>query len=134
MRTYLTAVLVGFILTVYLGAVHLWATPDKTPPKTASPKALPMLAGPTNWGIITQSGRDLTISIHPRWNAVGKIREDGSVYLRWIESDGREGHGVYQVIGQELHGKWNYTDRCTVEPDGSLKGDTFGDRVFPTKE
>lgn len=114
------------------------AKPDKTPPKVP---VVPSLGMYSNWGLITQDGRKLTIEGHPTWTATGEVRKDGSVYLVWeLNADGRRGMGVYRVVPSEdgksleLHGQWGWGDECELDADGSIKGGIRQDRVYKTQE
>lgn len=97
------------------------------PPGT--PK-LPDLAGESNWGVVTQKGRDIAIGGHPCWNASGEIRPDGKVHVIWIQNaDGRIGRGMYTVDGKDLTGHWGWDDQVEVSETGEIAGDICSDRI-----
>ncbi len=101
----------------------------------AEEKPLPKLAGGCTYGRITQTGRQLSVNGHPRWTAVGSIREDGKVFLIWTDAFGNHAAlSVYAVKGKRLEGTWGWADDCEIDlASGELVGDPFdvdGDSII----
>jgi hypothetical protein len=101
--------------------------PDIKPSPKAAPLPIPDLSGLTNWGLMEQSGRQLRLTGHPVWEAVGNIKANGEVYLLWtLLSNGQPAPSLYKVVegihGKELHGNWNYAENVTVDKDGKIEG------------
>lgn len=109
--------------------------PDKPPPKvppkkTDSPPPLPVLPANTNWGKLTQSGRDFQLKGHPVWEGVGRIREDGRVFILWtLLSSGDPCPGVYDWQDGELRGHWGFADNVQITPQGEIVGSIQQDRT-----
>lgn len=115
------------ILTVLLTCTFVIAKPSRPEPAKPLPKAdaVPHLAGASNWGEVTQSGRTLQINGHSSWFAVGEVRKDNTVMLVWTLNDGsRSGIGVYNVVnGHDLEGHWGWGDTVYLNEKGELCGE-----------
>ena len=110
------------------------AAPDRVPEKKQEqPKEepIPSLIGETNWGTIGQNGRQLIIEGHPHWSATGQINKDGTISLNWIQlNTGATAAGHYRRTADgALEGKWGFTQDVTVNPDGTMSGDTRTDII-----
>lgn len=117
-----------FILVWSLLAFTIFAKPDRPTPKKDAP--IPNLAGPSNWGQISQDGRKITVTGHERWTAEGEIRKDGTVYLLWTQvSDGKRAPGLYQVKDEGIFGLWNWGEYVEVLPSGEMKGLELSDTL-----
>ena len=96
--------------------------PDKTPKK---PVPIPQIAGDSTWGIISQTGRAVTVDGHEKWYVKdGEILKDGRVKLLWVQrSDGRLAPSVY-TIGKDgsIRGRWAFGDNVTIDKDGEMIG------------
>lgn len=116
------------LLTCSFAAAKPVRQSPKPPP--AKVEAVPDLAYESQWGVITQTGKILSIDGHPQWCATGHIREDGKVWILWTDlASGIPCPGVYEVKAGELHGVWGRAENVTVEKDGSLSGFTMGDTI-----
>lgn len=94
---------------------------------------VPPLPGKTNWGNITQAGRNFTIKGHASWEAEGRFRDDGKVVIIWTLLSTKECcPGVYEWDGIDLIGVWGYAGMVFIDEAGELQGETRGDRI--TKE
>lgn len=106
----------------------------KIVPKPPEAKTLPdyaAMVGVSNWGTATQEGRVIFLTGHPRWEATGEIRADGSILLAWtLIETGQVCPGVYRLEGKDLVGTWGYADAVTIEVDGTLSGETRPDRIY----
>ena len=57
------------------------------------------------------------------------------MFLLWtLKSNGRPCPGVYRINADKtLTGTWGYGGEVTVEPDGSLSGDTHAEEIHPPR-
>lgn len=87
------------------------------------PKALPAIAGECSYGIITQTGRLVTIAGGSSWVARGKVRDDEKIELAWTSLDsGRDAVGVYTFTGGRIVGVWAWADEEVIDERGELAG------------
>ena len=93
---------------------------------------IPNLAKNSNWGKLTQDGKKLKIEGDPVWAATGIIRDDGCIYLEWVNiHDGRLGHSVYGLNDKsELIGLWGWCDETEINDRGAITGNTRDDRIY----
>lgn len=105
-------------------------------PREEQNSDLPDLSMKSNYGVITQNGRDLSINGHQYWQAYGQIREDGRVYLFWTTTEGtQKWHGVYQVKscprlgGIHLDGRYVPEENAEFDLFGNLIGNCSRDVV-----
>lgn len=108
--------------------------PDATPKKAPKELPVPGIAGPCNWGEITQDGRKITIDGHLHWYVhTGEIRKDGSLYVVWIwREDGRAAPGVYAIRqDKSIQGKWGWGTDVAEDKDGNLSGLKYDDTLRP---
>jgi hypothetical protein len=116
------AAFVAAIIVVSLGAQP-----------TQEKKKLPDLEklNPTNWGVIRQVGCNFVLEGHPHWEAVGVIREDGSINLLWTRlSDTFPCPGEYEVLQDgTLGGVWGENGEGEVK-NGKTVGLTRPDRIY----
>ena len=62
------------------------AKPERQPPKEMPKNPEPLLlkiCGQTNWGFLTQAGRQLAWHGDPVWDGLGEIRMDGKINIIW---------------------------------------------------
>lgn len=108
--------------------------PPIVPEKKEAVQVVPDLAaiiGTSNYGIVTQRGREVFFSGHPTWEASGVIRDDGTLLLIWtIVNSGAVCPGVYRLEDGQLTGHWGYAESVTIEPDGSLSGSKNSERLY----
>ena len=98
-------------------------TKPKEQPKKAERPQLPMLPINTNWGKLTQSGREFRLTGHPIWEGVGRIREDGRVFILWtLLSTGDPCPGVYDWQEGELRGYWGFSGDVQINARGEIEG------------
>lgn len=112
-----------------------------TPPnlekkKQQKPPACPDVAMESNWGTVTQNGKDVMISGHPQWSAQCHFRDDGKVFVLWtFNSDGREAPGLYEVKMHEgkafLEGRWGYEGDVEFDLEGGIVGTHYYDSIRP---
>lgn len=100
-----------------------------------APKPAPVmkLVGNTNWGRYVEVGPgQFTLEDHPIWYAVGRVREDGKVFVLWTHRNTDDiCPGVYEIQPDgSLAGVWGYSHLTKVEPSGELTGTINVDRVF----
>lgn len=74
------------------------------------------LNGETNWGNLLIADKELLLSGHPTWTAIGTVLPSGKIKLTWATTDGgREGHGLYTWDGKELRRIWGWVDGCAYQ-------------------
>lgn len=93
---------------------------------------LEAMLGDTNWGTVTQRGRDIEIADHPDWSAVGRIRDDGKVFLLWTDlRNGGACPSVYDVTEHGLQGLWGRGDEgAAIDATGNMTGPVRTDWVY----
>lgn len=98
---------------------------------TVGGQNIPVLPNSTNWGKLTQVGKDFRIEGHPNWDAVGRIRDDGKVFVLWsLRSTGDPCPGVYEIKCGELIGLWGFGTEVEIKNDGSIGGEVRADRIY----
>ena len=77
------------------------AKPERQPPKEMPKNPEPLLlkiCGQTNWGFLTQAGRQLAWHGDPVWDGLGEIRMDGKINIIWtLRATGEPCPGVYDA-------------------------------------
>lgn len=130
------------VLAILLACVSFaLGKPERKDPTPKTEQVIPSLAGETNWGLLEQDGRFITISGHPQWYASGYVRKDGKVELVWrLVSTGESCPALYTVRADgSLSGMWGYAKNgVRIDDEGLLVGDDLsGDttyRVHPAPE
>lgn len=119
---------IAMLVCIAVGAALAHAKPERKDP-TPKKVELPDISMTCQYGVIIQQGRDLTI-VGPSWNAVGKVRDDGSIFLLWTDSEGKQAPSVYRTSDGVPVGKWGYGPGATVE-GGEMKGEwLMNDRLI----
>ena len=124
MRVIYACIILSALIPFALSAPDKPAKPEA---KKIEPKkpAVPTLAvaGETNWGTLTQAGREIQIEGHPVWEAIGTIREDGKVQIIWtLSGTGRPCPGVYEIQKDgTLAGVWGYGHQVRINTVGQLE-------------
>jgi len=105
-------------------AYHFAAAPirESLAPQQNAPPQVPNIAGDTRHGKLMQSGRQLRLD-GELWDAIGEIREDGSVFLLWTcKSNDRVAVSVYRIVPGIIEGEWGWAEDSYIKADGSLGG------------
>lgn len=125
----ITAIPFAVVLAIFMIAGIVVGKPARSPAKEPeAKKAIPDLAGESNWGFVSQAGTSIQINGHSSWYAIGLIRPDGKVQITWTLTDGsRSGIGVYTVEGCDLIGRWGWCEVVEVDKAGDLQGETSPD-------
>lgn len=94
-------------------------------PKKVGPAQL-KIVGPTNWGVLTQSGKLLAFNGDPTWDGAGEIRADGTVVIVWtLKSTSEPCPGIYDAPRESdgaLVGVWGYSSKGVhIDDDGNLQ-------------
>ena len=124
----------GILFALLLSTVTASPGRNLPPPiKQPQPPAIIDLSGETNWGTLVQTGRQIRITGHDQWEAIGQIRADGRVTIIWtMLSDGSVCPGVYDIRKEDgaLIGTWGHASQgVTIGDDGSLIGQRLIDDV-----
>lgn len=113
--------------------------PDRPSIEPKKPPAIPQIAGPSQWGDITQVGRSITITGHEHWRVdKGEIKNDGTLQVIWIlNADGKAAPGLYKIKANgHISGLWAWGTEVTEDEDGNLLGLHVPDvlrRVIPVE-
>lgn len=99
-------------------------------PSSISSSLPPSIAGESNYGTITEhaGGMRFAIAGHALWWAVGERRQDGSIYVLWINAEyGTAGRAVYHldVVTGNLVGEWGWILDVEIDATGALVGRTM---------
>ena len=131
--------LATLVLAFAVGHTSLTAAPDRkptyTPPRCVAPGPVPHVAMMSwQYGLVTQNGRAVVVEGNAAWYAVGRIRDDGTIELMWINrDDGTRAAGLYRLVvddeGVRMEGSWT---REPLDNDGRLRGAPMGDRITAT--
>ncbi len=103
-------------------ACTLTAAPDRPREVPQKKSAIPNLAGPSNWGDITQQDANVSVDGHPSWTAFGKIIGN-KLIVEWTHTtDQRPAYGEYAIAADgSLIGAWNWVDDLIVNDDGTTQ-------------
>jgi hypothetical protein len=132
LRSIIAAMFAALVVTFAI------AKPIPPAPKVQAPevKKLPDLEklNPTNWGVIEQAGRNFTITGHSIWEAQGRIRDDGSVFVLWnLLATGEPCPGEYEIAIEDgkvfIKGDWGYSHEGEVK-DGKTVNLPRPDRIY----
>lgn len=78
--------------------------------------------GETNWGRLTQAGKNFELSGHPNWDGRGFIREDGKIQILWTwKATGEACPGVYDFVDGLLVGAWGHGSDVRFDDRGNLE-------------
>lgn len=95
---------------------------------------VPVLPPETNWGKIEQVERNFTIKGNARWEGVGRVRDDGRVFILWTLLDTGEPYpGVYEFKDGSLVGFYGHWSTAKVEKDGTITGSVSAETIYPSE-
>jgi len=84
----------------------------------------------TNWGTLTQIGKQVGIAGHPVWAADGSFRPDGKLYIKWYElGNDNMAHGLYEWQNGHFAGKWGWEPRSHIDDRGEMSGEVSSDVI-----
>ena len=95
---------------------------------------------PTQYGkvLYNRETGELALVGHAGWEANGRVRKDGKIFLLWTsKSNGEPAPGIYELIDGNLVGRWGWGHSAFVDTDGELKGSTSPETLYkvePPKE
>src|SRR5215475_8992565 len=114
---------------VALSAVMGLGTVVGNPVRPGKP-GVPDISGETNWGTVAQKGRQVTLLGHPNWSAAGQWRDDGKLYLVWVQlSTGQTAPALYEAKDGLVRGRWGWSGAAWVGEDGELAGLHWADEI-----
>lgn len=112
-------------------AIFCCLPPDRPAPQELPKETpIPQIAGPSNYGDITQHFRQVAIDGHPNWYAgKGEVSEQtGKLRLEWVQrSTGRPAIGLYDLTDGGIIGHWGWVGDVFID-----KGIMYGPQSSET--
>lgn len=123
------------VAAIAVAVLHGKPTRPTDPPKMPEtvPK-IPDVSGQSNWGMVSQAGRTLTVFGSSTWEApTGELLEDGRVVLRWWNiTEQRPAIGLYKLVGRDFVGHWGWDNEVEIGDDGELVGSKNVETIYKT--
>lgn len=74
----------------------------------------------SQWGLVSVSGRAVTVEGNPFWTGYGEVRKDGMVLIHWKNGDTKWAIGLYRAIEDGLQGNWGWVENVEIDERGDI--------------